>query len=76
MRGANIVHPLSGRPVPGDVLMDRNEAVSKINARMAAGPYSRGLKITTKHVEEIPDAEYFTIEPWPFGSLVSDSGRP
>ncbi len=74
MRGANIVHPLGGRPVPGDVLMDRDEAVSKIGARMAAGPYSRGVKVTTKHVEEILDAEYFNVEHWPFGALVRDSG--
>jgi hypothetical protein len=76
MRGAHIVHPLGGRPVPGDVLMDRDEAVSKIGARIAAGPYSRSVNVTTKHVEEILDAEYFTIEHWPFGALVRDSGGP
>jgi hypothetical protein len=75
MRGANLVHPLGGRPVPGDVLVDRDEAVSKIVARMATAPHSRGAKVVTKHVEEILDAEYFTIEQWPFGALVSDSGR-
>jgi hypothetical protein len=76
MRGANFVHPLGGRPVPGDVLVDRDEALSKIVARMATVPYSKGAKVVSKHVEEILDAEYFNIEPWPFAALVSDSGRP
>jgi hypothetical protein len=75
MRGANIVHPLGGRPVPGDVLVDRDEAVSRIVARMATIPYSKGAKVVSKHVEEILDAEYFDIEPWPFAALVGDSGR-
>jgi hypothetical protein len=76
MRGANIVHPLGGRPVPGDVLVDREEAVSKIVTRMATIPYSRGAKTASKHVKEILDAEYFDIEPWPFAGLVGGSGRP
>jgi hypothetical protein len=75
MKGANLVHPLGGRPVPGDLLVDRDEAVSKIVARIATIPYSRGAKVNPKHVEEILDAEYFNIEPWPFAALVSDSGR-
>jgi hypothetical protein len=76
MRGENIVHPLGGRPVPGDALMDRTEAVSKIVARMASRPYSNGDKVTSKHVEEILDAEYFDIEHWPFAALLGDSGDP
>lgn len=76
MRGANIVHPLGGRPVPGDVLMDRSEAVSKILVRIATGAYSKGVKVTTKHVEEILDTEYFNVEYWPFAALVGDSGHP
>jgi hypothetical protein len=76
MRGASIVHPLGGRPVPGDVLVDRDEAVSKIVARMATIPYSKGAKVVSKHVEEILDTEYFNIDHWPFAALVSDSGRP
>ena len=75
MRGANIVHPLGGRPVPGDALIDRDEAVSRIVARMTTIPYSRGAKVVSKHVEEILDAEYFNIEQWPFAALVSNSGR-
>jgi hypothetical protein len=71
MRGANVVHPLGGRPVPGDILVDREEAVSKIAARLATIPYSRGSKVVSKHIEEILDAEYFDVEPWPFGALVS-----
>jgi hypothetical protein len=73
MRGAHILHPLGGRPVPGDVLMDRDEAVSKIVARMATAPYSKGVKVTTRHVEEVLDAEYFNIEHWPFAALTRDS---
>jgi hypothetical protein len=76
MRGANIVHPLGGRPVPGDVLVDRDEAVSRIVARMATVPYSKGAKVISKHVEEILDAEYFNVEHWPFAALVRDSGGP
>jgi hypothetical protein len=76
MRGANIVHPLGGRPVPGEVLIDRDEAVSKIVVRMTTIPYSRSAKAISKHVEEILDAEYFNVEQWPFADLVSDSGRP
>ena len=76
MRGANIIHPLGGRPVPGDVLVDRNEAISKIVARMTTIPYSKGAKVSSKHVEEILDAEYFNIEHWPFAALVSGSGPP
>jgi hypothetical protein len=75
MKGANIVHSLGGRPVPGDVLVNRDEAVSKIVARISTGPYSKGAKVSSKHVEEILDAEYFEIEPWPFAALVGDSGR-
>jgi hypothetical protein len=75
MRGASILHPLGGRPVPGDILIDRDEAVSRIVARMATIPYTRGAKVVSKHVEEILDAEYFDIEPWPFAALVGDSGR-
>jgi hypothetical protein len=70
MRGANIVHPLGGRPVPGDVLVDRDEAVSKIVARMATMPYPKDAKVVSKHVAEILDAEYFDIERWPFSALV------
>jgi hypothetical protein len=76
MRGANIVHPVGGRPVPGDVLMDRDEAVSRIVVRIATGPYSKDVKVTAKHVEEILDAEYFTIDPWPFSAVVADSSYP
>ena len=75
MRGANIVHPLGGRPVPGEVLVDRAEAVSKIVARMATIPYSRGAKVVSKHVEEVLDVAYFNIEPWPFAALVGDADR-
>jgi hypothetical protein len=75
MRGASILHPLGGRPVPGDILIDRDEAVSRIVARMATIPYTRGAKVVSRHVEEILDAEYFDIEPWPFAALVGDSGR-
>ena len=76
MKGANIVHPIGGRPVPGDVLMDREEAISKIVARINSGPYSKNVEVTTKHVEEILDAEYFNVEPWPFSAIVGDSGGP
>jgi hypothetical protein len=72
MRGANIVHPLGGRPVPGDVLIDREEAVSTIVKRMAIVPYSKGDNANKKYAEEILDAEYFSIEPWPFAALVAD----
>jgi hypothetical protein len=72
MRGATIVHPLGGRPVPGDVLMDRDEAVAKIVARIATDPHAKGVKVTTRHVEEVLDAEYFTIEQWPFAALLCD----
>jgi hypothetical protein len=75
MRGANILHPLGGRPVPGDALIDRDEAISKIVERMASVPYSRSAKAISKHVEEILDAEYFNIEHWPFAALVSNCGR-
>jgi hypothetical protein len=71
MRGASIVHQLGGRPVPGDVLVDRDEAISRIVARLAAIPYASGPKVTSKHVEEVLDAEYFNIEPWPFAAFVS-----
>ena len=43
---------------------------------MATIPYAKGAKVVSKHVEEILDAEYFNIEPWPFAALVSDSYRP
>jgi hypothetical protein len=71
MRGANIIHPLGGRPVPGDDLIDRDEAVSKIVDRLAATPYARGPKAVSKHIGEVLDAEYFNIEPWPFAAVVS-----
>jgi hypothetical protein len=70
MRGASIVHPLGGRPVPGDQLVDRDEAVSKISARLATTPYARSLKGISRHVEEVLDEDYFNIEPWPFAALV------
>lgn len=76
MRGANIAHLLGGRPVPGDVLVDRDEAISKIVARISTGPYSKGVNVNPKHVEEILDAEYFDIEHWPFAALVGDPGGP
>jgi hypothetical protein len=76
MRGANIVHPLGGRPVPGDVLIDRDEAVSKIVAQMTTIPYPKDAKDNSKHVEDILDAEYFNVEHWPFAALVSGSGGP
>jgi hypothetical protein len=76
MRGTHIVHPLGGRPVPGDVLMNRDEAVSEIMTRMATGSYGKGVKITTKHVEDVLDTEYFNIEYWPFAALIGDPARP
>ena len=57
------------------VLIDRAEAVSKIVGRIATIPYSRGAKVVSKHVEEVLDAEYFNIEPWPFAALVGDADR-
>jgi hypothetical protein len=76
MRGANIVHPLGGRPVPGDALVDRDEAIAKIVTRLSSGPYAKGVKVDAKHVEEILDAEYFNVEQWPFAALVESSGHP
>jgi hypothetical protein len=73
MRGASIAHPLGGRPVPGDILIDREAAISTIVNRMASIPYSKGDKANTKCAEEILDAEYFKIEPWPFAALVADN---
>jgi hypothetical protein len=70
MRGANIAHPLGGRPVPGDALVDRDEAIANIVARLSTGPYTKTANVNPKHVEEILDAEYFNIEPWPFAALV------
>jgi hypothetical protein len=71
VRGASIAHPLEGRPVPADVLVDRDGAVSKIVACLAATPYSSGPKVVSKHVEEVLDAEFFNIGPGPFAALVS-----
>jgi hypothetical protein len=76
MKGAHIVHQLGGRPVPGDMLMDRDEAVAEVVARIATRPYSKGVEVTTKHVEEILDADYFNVEQWPFVSLMKDCGGP
>jgi hypothetical protein len=70
MRGANLVHPFGGRPVPGDALVDRDEAISKILTRLSTGPYVKDVEVNSKHVEEILDAEYFDIEQWPFTALV------
>ena len=74
MRGANFVHPLGGRPVPGDILIDRDEAVARIVARMATIPHSKSAKAASKQIEEVLDAEYFNIEHWPFEALVRGSG--
>lgn len=71
IKGANIVHPLGGRPVPGDALIDRDQAVARIVARMATVAHAGSARAVAKHVEEILDAEYFEIEPWPFAALVS-----
>jgi hypothetical protein len=76
MRGAGIVHSLGGRPVPGDVLVDRDEAISKIVARLATLPDSRSGKAVSKHVEDLLDTEYFDVEPWPFAALVSGTRHP
>ncbi len=76
MRGANIVHRLGGRPVPGDALVDRDEAISKIVTRLSTSPYAKGVNVNPKHVEEILDAEYFNIEQWPFAALVEGSDHP
>lgn len=73
MRGANIVHPLGGRPVPGDVLIDRDEAVARIVDRISTISHSEAGG-SSKHVKEICDAEYFDVEPWPFEAIVSDIG--
>jgi hypothetical protein len=74
MRGANIAHQLGGRPVPGDILIDREQAVSTILNRMATIPYSKGAKANRRYAEEILDAEYFNIDPWPFEALVTGAG--
>jgi hypothetical protein len=76
MRGANIVHQLGGRPVPGDALVDRNESIAKIGTRLSTGPYAKGVRVNPKHVEEVLDAEYFNVEPWPFAALVEGPGHP
>jgi hypothetical protein len=73
MRGANLVHQLGGRPVPGDALVDRDEAIAKIVARLSTGPYAKGATVHRKHVEEVLDTEYFNIEEWPFAALVEES---
>jgi hypothetical protein len=76
MKGANLVHTLGGRPVPGDALVERNEALAKIVNRIVTSPYGKGAKVNQKHVEEILDAEYFNIEPWPFAALIEGPGHP
>jgi hypothetical protein len=76
MRRANILHPLGGRPVPGDVLVDRDEAVAKIVDRMRTISHSKGAAVSSKHVEEILDAEYLNVERWPFSAILSGSDSP
>lgn len=71
MKAAGLVHPLGGRPVPGDPLLTRDEALSIAVTRISSSPYSTRTKVEPGHVMEILDAEYFSVEPWPFSALVN-----
>jgi hypothetical protein len=70
MAAAHLIHPLGNRPIPGDALVPRDEAVQMVFARLAVNPRAAGIKIDRDHVIEALRRYYFSIPPWPFASLV------
>jgi hypothetical protein len=70
MAAAVLIHPLGNRPIPGDALVPRDEAVQMVFARLAANPRAAGIKIDRDQVIEALRRYYFSIPPWPFASLV------
>jgi hypothetical protein len=70
MRGAHLTHPIGDRPVPGDRLVARNEAVQLVMARLARNPYAKGVEVTPAQVGALLDSHYYEVKPWPLGDLV------
>ena len=69
MRRAKLTHPLGGRPVPGDRLVPRTEAIDLVFSRMKANPYATGVEASRDQVASLLESHYFRVDPWPFGAL-------
>ncbi|MCU1375436.1 MAG: hypothetical protein JWO68_2722 [Actinomycetia bacterium] len=69
MRLLRLVHPIDGRPLPGDVLPERDDAVRLVRARLAANPWAAGVHVSDADVGEALDHDYYDVDPWPFGAL-------
>ena len=65
------VHPF-GRPLPGDVLPAKAEAVRQVCEHLGRRPYAQGLQISAEQVGATFEETYFGLDPWPFASLSLD----
>ena len=75
MTKAHVVHPLGGRPIPGDPLIPRNEAIDSVMHRLAENPFAKGVNVDAATVSAQLDNRYYRVEPWPFRSLVEDAAH-
>ena len=71
METARLTHPLGGRPVPGDPVVEREEAVDRVLELLATGRYGARAGAERDAVGRLLDREYYAAEPWPFGSLTA-----
>jgi len=70
IRSAGTVHPIGGRPVPGDKLIPRGEAVDRVMASLHGNQYRKGSPKDESRVGEELDKCYYNVAPWPFAELV------
>jgi hypothetical protein len=69
MHELGYVHPLGGRPFPGDVLPERDEAVDRVIARVHGNRWAAEGSDSPEKVAEIIDRDFLDVVPWPFEAL-------
>jgi hypothetical protein len=62
------VHPLAGRPLPGEPMPPRTEVIARVAAELRRSPFARDVFISTDQIHEVVASRYF-VAPWPFGAL-------
>jgi hypothetical protein len=70
MKALRLIHHFGGRPIPGEGLIAIDAAVKSVMETMAAS--TSGSHRADEHaVREVLEADYYSVDPWPFAALCS-----
>jgi hypothetical protein len=58
MEAIGLVHPIGGRPVPGDSLVARDQAIDRVVRHIAASPYAAGVMVEREEVGKFLDEDW------------------